>query len=82
MGKRLAYMLLGFSIGLVVALVLGSVFGKRFGMAGVGFAVAFGAVAVAIAEWRGKVKSYDDLHRPETLFPRTPDRPPGTEQPK
>jgi O-antigen/teichoic acid export membrane protein len=76
MGKRLAYTLLGFSIGLLVALVLGSVAGKSFGMGGVGIALSFGGLAVAIAEWRGKVKSIEEINRPVTLFPRTPSNTP------
>jgi hypothetical protein len=82
MGKRLAYTLLGFSIGLVVALALGSVVGERFAACGVGIALGCGSLAVAIAEWRGKVKSVEEINRPITLFPRTSSAPTDAEKPK
>jgi hypothetical protein len=83
MGKRLAYMLLGFGIGLLVALALGGLLGERLGSGGAGIAVACGALAVAIAERRGKVKSIEEINRPMTLFPRTSSStPPEAEKPR
>jgi hypothetical protein len=76
MGRRLAYSLLGFSVGLIASLVLEAVFGKRVGIASIAVAIGFSSIAVGIAEHRGKVKSIEEINRPLTLFPpgSTPDQ--------
>jgi hypothetical protein len=76
MGRRLAYCLLGFSIGLVASVALEAVFGKRVGISSIAIAIAFSSIAVGVAERRGKVKSIEEINRPITLFPssRTSDR--------
>jgi hypothetical protein len=64
-------------VGLLVALALGSVIRHRFGigMAGAGIAVSCGAIAVGLAERKGKVKSIEEINRPMTLFPPAPASP-------
>jgi hypothetical protein len=71
MGRRLAYTLLGFSIGLLVAFLLGAAVNKHFGIGAgaIGLAVACGAISVGIAERKGRVKSIEELNRPLTLVP-------------
>jgi hypothetical protein len=71
MGRRLAYTLLGFGIGLLVALLLEGVLGKGLGMGAIGLALGCGSIAVGIAERKGKVKSIEEINRPVTLFPPT-----------
>ena len=82
MGRRLAYGLLGCSIGAAMALVLEVVFGKHSAMASSGIVVACGLLAVSIAERRGKVKSSEELNRLVTLFPRTSNNTPDEEKSK
>jgi hypothetical protein len=82
MGRRLAYTLLGFGIGLLVALLLEGVLGKRFGMGAIGLALACGSIAVGIAERKGKVKSMEEINRPVTLFPPAASNAPDGEKSK
>jgi hypothetical protein len=72
MGKRLAYTLLGIGIGLTIAWGIQSAIGKRIEIGGIStvIGVACGALAVSIAERKGKVKSIEELKRPATLFPK------------
>jgi len=70
MGKRLAYTLLGISIGLVITWGIRTAVGKRFDTGGIVIAIACGVLAVSIAERKGKVKSIEELKRPATLFPK------------
>ena len=72
MRRRLAYTLLGISIGLVIAWGIRSAVGKSLRTADIVIAIACGALAVSIAERKGKVKSIEELKRPTTLFPKQP----------
>ncbi len=69
MGRRLLYALLGSGVGLLIALILGSIFRKPFGAAFTGLAGVCAAIAVSMAEKRGKVETKEELDRPITLFP-------------
>jgi len=72
MGRRLAYMLLGMGIGLLVAFMLGAALGKPVRAWAISIAIGCGSIAVAIAERKGRVESAEEINRPVTLFPEAP----------
>jgi hypothetical protein len=76
MGKRLAYFLPGFAIGLLILSVIWAIrkphhWGAAFSLA-IPLSISCGTWTTYIAERKGKVKSVEELRRPLTLFPRDP----------
>ena len=68
MAKRLGYAAIGFVIGLVIAFAAGKMLGKPFGVGSIGLSLVCSTLAIAIAEKLGKIKSAEELSRPQTLF--------------
>jgi hypothetical protein len=75
MGRRIAYALLGVAIGLLINLAFDAIRRPHdWATPGtVGLCLSCAAIVLGIAERKGKVKSIDEINRPLTLFPRTPD---------
>jgi hypothetical protein len=75
MGRRVAYGLLGVTIGLLISLALNAIRGphhwESVTSGTVGLCLSCAAIVVGIAERKGKIKPVD--HGPLTLFPRAPD---------
>jgi hypothetical protein len=70
MGKRIAYGLVGYSIGSLILLVFWAFTGKFKILSLLTLGNSFGAFFVYWAERKGKVKSIEEINRPLTLFPR------------
>jgi hypothetical protein len=80
MGKRTIYYSFGFALGalteVLAMLVIRRPHHWEYVVSGaMSLGSVFGVCVTYIAERKGKVKSIEELHRPLTLFPRTPDSP-------
>jgi hypothetical protein len=76
MGRRWKYGLPGVAIGLLILSVLFAIRRPHHWqyeiLPAVTICLSCGNLATYIAERKGKVKSIEELHRPLTLFPRSP----------
>ncbi len=76
MGRGWLYFLLGAAIGLLIASAFFAIrppHHRDFAMIWtLTFCMNCGTLTGYIAERKGKVKSFEELHRPLTLFPRDP----------
>jgi hypothetical protein len=76
MGRRWIYGLPGVAIGLLIVSAIFAIRRPHHGqfeiLPVVNTCLGCANLATYIAERKGKVKSIEELHRPLTLFPRTP----------
>jgi hypothetical protein len=76
MGRRIAYGFLGVAIGLLITLAFDAVrrpHVRESAIVGaIGLCISCASIIIGIAERQGKVKSIEDMHRPLTLFRRSP----------
>jgi hypothetical protein len=65
--RRFAFLLFGYGVGLLVGLVILAALHKHFTGMIFGFAFSFGVLSVALAELSKKVKSPEEIGRPQSL---------------
>jgi hypothetical protein len=70
MGKRLAYFLLSFGVGMVPSLATWAFTGKFSSALALGLGTSCSSLFLLFCERTGKVKSIEEIDRPLTLFPR------------